>query len=332
MKLSVIIPSFNSSMHIEKVLSSFNYSTIKPHEIIIVDDGSTDGSRNIIKNFNIHYIENSAHKNANYCRNLGAKKASGDVFVFMDSDVCITPSTLANIVKAFEDNKNAAVVGLYAVKKDYSTIFGKYKNLWIRYSYLKSGRSIDWVFGAITGIRKDIFFEMKGFDETLFTRQIDDLDLGKRITRAGYKILLDPDVEVTHLKEFTLKNLLKNEMNRSAGFVKIAGSISEIIKSVIKGFANVYPSFVISVLLSVCIVLNILIIPFFYPAIYAELFFIAAYIIINFPFLKYFASIYSFRSVPAIISIMFIDHFVCFFGSLKGLITILYRKAKLLFK
>ena len=189
-KISVIIPSYNCEEYIEKTISSLNNSQFPIHEIIIVDDSSSDNTINILSSFNVKVHKQIKHTNANHCRNIGAQLSTGNILVFLDSDVIIKPDTLLNLINSFDNSEASAVVGLYAVNYTYKNIFSKYKNLWIRYSYLKSQPSIDWIFAAISGIKKDVFLQISGFDESLKTNQIDDIELGKRISSLGLKIFL----------------------------------------------------------------------------------------------------------------------------------------------
>lgn len=324
-KLSVIIPTYNSEKYIENTVNSLKKSQYPIHEIILIDDSSNDNTISILSDFNIKIYKQINHTNANRCRNIGARISTGDILVFLDSDVIIKPDTLLNLVNSFENSEASAVVGLYAVNHSYKSIFSKYKNLWIRYSYLKSQPSIDWIFAAISGIKKDVFLQISGFDESLKTNQIDDIELGKRISSLGLKIILNPKVEVIHQKEYSFSTFISNEYNRSQGFVKIAGNINPIIKSIFYGIANIYPSFVISTILSNLVIISL--IAYFINDINIGFFilFFLTYSIINIPFLRYFYKQYFLLDSIKAFFIQFIDHFVCFWGSIKGFIKILKK-------
>ena len=86
MKISVIIPTYNEEKHIVQCLESLSNQTLKPLEIIVVDDGSTDSTLLKIKNFDLVVIRQD-HSGAGAARNLGAKKSRGEILFFVDADM-----------------------------------------------------------------------------------------------------------------------------------------------------------------------------------------------------------------------------------------------------
>ena len=106
MKLSIIIPTYNRSKYITKCLSSVLNQTYKNIEVIIIDDGSTDNTEEIIKTFNderIRYFKNTNH-GIGYSRNFGIEKATGDYIFFLDSDDYINSDSVDKMLKNINDN------------------------------------------------------------------------------------------------------------------------------------------------------------------------------------------------------------------------------------
>lgn len=105
MKVSVIIPTFNREKRLKEALDSVLNQTIKPFEIIVVDDGSTDNTKNLIKrnypDFNYIYQEN---KGVSAARNLGIKNAKGDLLAFLDSDDSWKPEKLEKHIEFIMKN------------------------------------------------------------------------------------------------------------------------------------------------------------------------------------------------------------------------------------
>jgi len=114
-RISVIIPVYNCEKYIEEAVQSVIGQTLKPYEIIIVDDGSTDKSANIVKRFSekvsYYYQPNSGAAKA---RNVGVNKAAGDFLAFLDSDDIWVPNKLASQMDVFEQNPLADMVFGYA--------------------------------------------------------------------------------------------------------------------------------------------------------------------------------------------------------------------------
>lgn len=321
LQVSVIIPVKNGNKTLGACLRSIKRSYFKNVEILVVDDRSTDNSVEIAESYNCKVLQSPEGDGANRARNFGAKNAKGDILVFIDSDVVIKRDTILTVVETLEDGGVDAVVGIYTTRHRHENLVSQYKNLWIRYSYLKSPPAIDWLFGAISGVKRDVFDNIGGFDvELLAHHGNDDIELGKRFTQANLSIVLNLDIEVEHLKNYTVLSFIKNEFNRSLGFAKLATSLGETKSSVTKGFANIYPTFVISTLYSF-IVIGILALALTGIADY--LYVVVAfgiYLLMNIRFLNYLEQVRGLFAMVAMIPILFVDNVVCFIGSIVGII------------
>lgn len=111
-KLSFIVPSFNKKKYIGDTIDSILNQTYKNIELIIIDDYSTDGTRDFLIDFKSEYLSDKRiiielleqNRGANYCRNLGIKKASGDYIVFIDADDLIVSDCAEKRVEVFLKN------------------------------------------------------------------------------------------------------------------------------------------------------------------------------------------------------------------------------------
>ncbi len=101
--ISVIIPTYNEEDVILKCLESLSKQTFKEFEIIIVDDGSTDNTVELIKNIKVIH---GKHQGAGAARNLGAKQAKGNVLVFVDADMTFDHHFLKMLVKPIISGKS----------------------------------------------------------------------------------------------------------------------------------------------------------------------------------------------------------------------------------
>jgi len=327
--VSIIIPVKNGSRTIDACLKAIKRSYYKNYEVIVVDDGSTDGTPDILKQHNCRILHAERGEGANNARNFGAGNAAGDLLVFVDSDIVVGRETILGIVETLEDNNTDAVVGIYTARHRHETFVSQYKNLWVRYSYLKSLPAIDWLFGSISGIKRAAFEKIGGFDVELLARHgHDDIELGKRFVRSRLNIVLNTDVEVEHLKNYTVRSFLKNEFDRSLGFAELAFRLRETSSSFIKGFVNVYPSFVISTMVSVAGAAIIVlaasgIIPYWYAGVPAGI-----YILLNIRFLNYLEQVRGLFAMIAMVPFLLLDHLICFAGSVCGVLRGLMKKRR----
>jgi cellulose synthase/poly-beta-1,6-N-acetylglucosamine synthase-like glycosyltransferase len=111
------------------------------------------------------------------------------------------------------DSSVDAVVGSYDDTPHATTLVSRFKNLAHHYFHQRSGGPITSFWGACGLVRRDRFLEVGGFDERRFTHpSIEDVELGWRMSDRGARILLDPSVQVTHLKRWTLGSLIETDV------------------------------------------------------------------------------------------------------------------------
>ena len=98
-KVSVVIPAFNSAKTLAITLNGLQAQTLKPAEIVVVDDGSTDATSEIAKKFNVQLIRQE-NKGAPSARNAGFAKTTGDFVLYCDADVQLQPNMLESMARA----------------------------------------------------------------------------------------------------------------------------------------------------------------------------------------------------------------------------------------
>ena len=197
---SIIVPTYNAEGTIETCLSAFKNQSIpkEDYEVIVVDDGSTDGTADIVKRYPVKYIRQE-NKGPAAARNNGANHAVGDIILFSDSD-CVPDANWVNeMVKPFEDAKVTAVKGAYRNKQ--KSIVARFAQIEFeeRFEMLKKSESIDMVDTYSAGFRKDIFLKMGGFDTSFPVANNEDTELSYRMSRLGLKMVFNPDAIVYHL-------------------------------------------------------------------------------------------------------------------------------------
>ena len=111
--VSIIIPCYNSEMYIEQCIKSVINQTYKNIEIILINDGSKDETGNIIKEYREKYdnilLIDRENKGVQYCRKEGIEKSNGEYVFFIDSDDCIDPNTISDMI-FYADKYNADIV------------------------------------------------------------------------------------------------------------------------------------------------------------------------------------------------------------------------------
>lgn len=227
MLISVVIPARNAAATLRDCLKAIDSSTYPYHEVIVVDDGSVDGTAAIAESHDCRVVRPPTNLGAANARNLGARAASGDAILFTDADCLLQPDALARIVGALADSAVAGVVGLLGPKIRYADFASQFKNLWMYYTYSRLAASpaaregVGLFFTSIAAIRKPIFAQMGGFDFNYQGRSVtEDIEFGQRLFTAGHRVLLDGQLQVEHLKHYTLAQILKTDLERAAGLTR----------------------------------------------------------------------------------------------------------------
>lgn len=189
-KLSVIIAVFNEEKHLKECLGSLKKQTFKDFEVILVDDGSTDGSfaraENLKESLNFKNLKllKKIHEGPAKARNLGASKAKGEVLVFLDADMYFSPDFLANLVKPILNQKAKGTFSTQELVANWNNVWARCWNYnWNlpdkkRVSETNMDQHKDF-----RALEKQEFLKVKGFSSTGYT---DTWTLGKKL---GYQPL-----------------------------------------------------------------------------------------------------------------------------------------------
>lgn len=184
-KVSIITPSYNKQQFIGDTINSVIKQTYQNWELLIVDDNSTDGTINIVKQFSerdtrIKFFINSENKGGNFCRNFGLKNAQGSYIVFLDADDILKQDCLLNRVKEMELNEKLDFCVF--TMGNFNSEIGDNPHLWRPFSnnplrdFLQ--HNLPWTIMQPIW-KKEILLKVNGFDES-FPR-FQDVELHTRI-------------------------------------------------------------------------------------------------------------------------------------------------------
>jgi glycosyltransferase involved in cell wall biosynthesis len=206
--LSVVVPVYNGERTLEACLQAVRRSSYRDYELIVVNDASTDASEAIAVRFADKVTRHERNLGLPLSRKSGAEMARGEIIVNLDADVVIFPDTLRKISDFFAENPEAdAVVGLLSKECPQQGFFSHYKNLYMNYIFSRLPREITFLYGSIHARRRAVHFPY----ETIQHKLTEDTEMGQQLIRAGKKIRFLPDLEVTHLKRYSMLSFFKND-------------------------------------------------------------------------------------------------------------------------
>lgn len=215
LNISVIMPVYNGKDFIVKSLPPLVEMVKRGEvaEVIVVDDGSTDDTVSIAEGLGARVIDSGGRLGPGGARNVAAGQAVGDVLWFVDADVVVHDDVVKYFEQGFSSPEVVSVFGSYDDQPSAQNFLSQYKNL-VHHFYHHRGQKEASTFWAGCGaVRKQAFLDVGGFDIERYTRpSIEDIELGYRLRKAGGKILLIPELQSTHMKEWRIVNLIHTEV------------------------------------------------------------------------------------------------------------------------
>ena len=225
--LSVIVPVKNGHNVLPRMLEMLSQSELprETWELIVIDDGSTDDSVAIASEYADLVIRLPAPSHGpGYARNRGVERARGECVVFLDADVLVRPDTLTRLAETMMTRSDvAAVFGAYCDEPEAAGVVSKYRNLLHHYTHAQEPGEAQTFWAGCGCVRRAVFVEVGMYDEWRFSRpQIEDVELGYRLSAHGKRILLQPEIQVTHLKRWTFGGMLKADfMDRGVPWARL---------------------------------------------------------------------------------------------------------------
>lgn len=241
MKISAVIPAFNSRNYIEQTLVSLVSQTTAIDEIIIVDDGSQDNTINIVEGFAsktsipFQILKNKANKGVSYSRNRGVEVSKNDYILFLDSDDIILPNFIRVHKQLWGSRSSSWVLS-----------FGSYKQIDQNNKIIETTSTFkqvaveemmgylfvrNYVYLSGTIVRKSAFIEAEGFKEEL--NYSEDWDLWLRLSRrGGFLYQPKPLLYIRRHESNTSKNL--NKMLEGEAKVLSYYDVEEIKAAILK--------------------------------------------------------------------------------------------------
>jgi glycosyltransferase involved in cell wall biosynthesis len=190
--VSVIIPCYNHGQFLEETIQSVLNSDYKSIEIIIVDDGSTDGSSEVALNLafqnpdqiNVIMQENQGPSAA---RNRGIESSTGPYILCLDGDDRIGPTYISNAVQILDAQEDVKVVYCHAEK------FGEKTGPWNLKPFSRSALALDNMIFISAMFRKEDWQAIGGFDPR-FTKGWEDWEFWINLLKSGGKVIKLPEI------------------------------------------------------------------------------------------------------------------------------------------
>lgn len=217
-KVTVITPIYNNAKMIGECLDSLLPQDYPDYEVIVVDDGSTDNTPDVVRRYPVKLIT-ADHTGISAARNLAIRAARGDIVITMDSDLKVPKDLISRMVAPLmADPRRGVVMSWWDISNPEnlvaSLIFRGYEY------FFDKLEEPNFFWGYCFAIKKKIFDEVGYFDETLSL--VEDVDFAYRVAHAGYTIRILKDVRVWHyFRDSLLKHLKRHYKTARHKFIYV---------------------------------------------------------------------------------------------------------------
>jgi hypothetical protein len=195
-RIGVIVPATDGPPTLARCVEAIREGSDPPDEVIVISDPANAGPA--------------------AARNAGAERAGADVLVFVDADVIVHPDAIGRIRAAFgRDPSLDALFGSYDDDPGAPGTVSGFRNLLHHHVHQQAAGPAETVWAGLGAIRRQTFFDAGGFDAARYPRaSIEDVELGMRLVAGGAHIELDPEIQGSHLKRWTLLGMLHTDFAR----------------------------------------------------------------------------------------------------------------------
>lgn len=281
--ISVIIPAYNDAKNLASCLKSIRECDYNgKYEIIVFNDASTDDTEKVAKAYGCKIITSKTNVGPGRGRNIAAKKASGDVLAFTDSDCAVCRDWLKLVDKTFQDPQILAAAGKYSksITPHFIAKFRMYESSFHIHqekTFVNSSNSSNLM------CRKETFFKSGGFGNRYVA---EDLVFGYNLYKIGVDILLVPESKVLHYCKIKIKDYLKQQRSWLKNIIEVHIDYPETIY--FKWPTKRGP--LIHQLIIQILFIPVIFLSFFYPSfLWLLLLGLVSLFVMNYPFLIYVA-------------------------------------------
>jgi GT2 family glycosyltransferase len=192
LRITAVVPATNEPETLDACLAAIEAAADGPDETVVVREPGTLGPAG--------------------ARNRGAARARGDVLVFVDADVLVHPDVFSRVRAAFDDPELEAMFGSYDDDPADRRVVSSFRNLLHHHVHQASAGRVASFWAGVGAIRRQKFMETGGFDSRYQEALVEDIEFGMRLADLGVRVELDPALQGTHLKSWSVSQMVRTDV------------------------------------------------------------------------------------------------------------------------
>lgn len=213
--IAIVVPALNAAADLELVLPAA-LAVAAGADVVVVDAGSSDDTTARALALGARVVTLTGPAGPSEARNAGVAAVKADVVIFLDADCVPQPDVVTRVRQAFAaDPRLVSLTGSYTADTPETGFVSQYMNLRHHFTHHIAQREPATFWTGCGAVKRRAFLSVRGFDVERFPNGMEDMELGLRLAECG-TTRLDPELQVTHLKRWTLRGVVDAEINRRA--------------------------------------------------------------------------------------------------------------------
>ena len=231
-RIAIVMPAYNAVREVEQSIPAALAALEQAGggELLVVDPASTDGTGDAAERLGARVHRLPQREGPAGARNEGVALIDAEIVVFIDSDCVAKPDVVSRALEAFDaDPDLVSLTGSYDEHPPYRGFASLYMNLRHHFTHQRAQREGASFWAGLGVIRRSVFLDVGGFDAEQFPMpMIEDIELALRLKGLG-RTALDPELQVTHLKRWTIGSVIKTDIfSRALPWSKLIAATGEM--------------------------------------------------------------------------------------------------------
>jgi len=195
-KVTAAIPCYNGARYVGHAIESLLNQSRPADEILVIDDGSTDGGADIIRRYPVKLVQHVRNEGLAAARNTAIAAATGDILAFVDVDAFADVDCLKVLLGGYDDARVGGVGGR-GIESNIHSLADRWRQLHASQGYGDTPKYVEHLHGICMSFRLSALHQVGGFNAGFRTNG-EDVEIGLRLNAAGYRLRYLPGAKVYH--------------------------------------------------------------------------------------------------------------------------------------